>query len=169
MTYRSLRTPLLVAHIASSVGFLGAVAVFFCLAVAGFVASDGRLVNASYAVMPQVTWVVIVPLGAASLAVGVLQSALSPWGLFRHYWVIVKLAMTVVILGVLMVQTPTIDGLGEAGLRSAVADVDWALRFSVLLHSGVGLIALLVVLILSVVKPQGLTGWGGAHGMRRGV
>lgn len=106
MTYRSLRTPLLVAHIASSVGFLGAVAVFFCLAVAGFVASDGRLVNASYAVMPQVTWVVIVPLGAASLAVGVLQSALSPWGLFRHYWVIVKLAMTVVILGVLMVQTP---------------------------------------------------------------
>ena len=81
MSYRRLRTPLLVAHIASSVGFLGAVAVFFCLAVSGLVASDARLVNASYAVMPRITWFVIVPLAAASLAVGILQSVLSPWRL----------------------------------------------------------------------------------------
>jgi hypothetical protein len=160
MSYRRLRKPLLVAHIASSVGFLGAVAVFFCLAAAGLVASEVRLVNASYAVMPQVTWFVLLPLAAASLSVGILQSVLSPWGLVRHYWVLVKLAMTVIITGVLILQIGTIERLGNAGIQATVGNTDWAARYSVLLHSGAGLIALLVVLALSVAKPQGLTGWG---------
>jgi hypothetical protein len=159
MSYRRLHMPLLVAHIASSVGFLGAVAVFFCLAVSGLVASDGRLVNASYAIMPQITWFVIVPLAAVSLAVGVLQSLLSPWGLIRHYWVVVKFAMTVVIAGVLILQTGTIERLGDAGSQSAIGSAEWAARYSVLLHSGAGLVALLVTLVLSVAKPKGLTGW----------
>ncbi|UVC06847.1 hypothetical protein IHQ71_16485 [Rhizobium sp. TH2] len=163
MSYRRLRMPLLVAHIASSVGFLGAVAVFFCLAVSGLVASDGRLVNASYAVMPQITWFVIVPLAAVSLAVGVLQSLLSPWGLIRHYWVVVKFAMTVLITFVLMLQTNMIDGLGASASARELGVMHLSARYSVLLHSGVGMLALLVVLVLSVVKPKGTTGWGRIH------
>lgn len=159
MIYRRLRTPLLVAHIAMSVGFFGAVAVFFCLAVTGLMVSDVALANASYAVMPQITWSVILPLAAVSLIVGILQSVLSPWGLVRHYWVVVKLAMTVVIAGVLILQTGTIERLGDAGTQAAIESAGRAARYSVVLHSGVGLVALLVTLVLSVAKPKGLTGW----------
>lgn len=159
MTYRRLRTPLLVAHIATSVGFFGAVAVFFCLAVTGLMVSDVALANASYAVMPQITWSVILPLAAVSLIVGILQSVLSPWGLVRHYWVVVKLAMTVVIAGVLILQTGTIERLGDAGTQAAIESAGRAARCSVVLHSGVGLVALLVTLVLSVAKSKGLTGW----------
>jgi hypothetical protein len=162
MIYRRLRTPLLVAHIATSVGFFGAVAVFFCLALTGLVVSDVALANASYAVMPRITWSIIVPLAAVSLAVGVLQSVLSPWGLIRHYWVVVKFAMTIVIAGVLILQTGTIERLGEAGTQAAIGNAEWAARYSVLLHSGAGLVALLVTLVLSVAKPKGLTGWSRA-------
>jgi hypothetical protein len=159
MSRQSTRKALLVLHIATSVGFLGAVSVFFALAVTGMMVSDPGLANASYAVMPRVTWFVIVPLAAAALAIGILQSLLSPWGLVRHYWVIVKLAMTVLIAGVLMLQTSTIDRLGALAQQ---ADLGSALqaRYSVLFHSGAGIVALLVVLVLSVVKPRGLTGWG---------
>jgi hypothetical protein len=160
MTYRNLRTGLLVAHIATSVGFFGAVLVFFCLAVTGLLSAEYALANASYAVMPRITWFVIVPLAAVSLAVGILQSVLSPWGLVRHYWVLVKFGMTVVIAAVLLIQTPTIDHLGGEGIRSAAETMAWEARYSVVLHSGAGLVALLVVLILSVAKPKGHTGWG---------
>lgn len=163
MTYRNLRTGLLVAHIATSVGFFGAVLVFFCLAVTGLLSANHALANASYAVMPRMAWLVIIPLAGMSLALGVLQSVVSPWGLVRHYWVAVKLAITVVITAVLMVQTPTINRLGEAGARSAIGNADLSERFAVLVHSGAGLIALLAVLVLSVAKPKGLTGWGSAR------
>lgn len=163
MNYRRLRTPLLVAHIATSVGFLGAVAVFFCLALTGLMASDVALANASYAVMPRITWAVIVPLAAVSLAVGILQSALSPWGLIRHYWVVVKFTMTVVIAVVLVLQMGTIERLGDAGIRAAIGSAESSARYSVLLHSGAGLVALLVTLVLSVAKPKGSTGWSPAE------
>lgn len=160
LSYRSLRTSLLVVHLARSVGLFGAVLVFFCLALTGLLVAEPDLVNASYAVMPTITWSAEVPLAAASLAVGMVQSLTSPWGLIRHYWVVVKLAMTVFITSVVLIQTPTINRLGAAGIRSAAVTLDWEARYSVLVHSGAGLAALLVVLDLSIAKPRGLTGWG---------
>jgi hypothetical protein len=160
MSYRNLRTHLLVAHIATSVGFFGAVLVFFCLAVTGLSSAESSLANASYAVMSQIIWLVIVPLAVLSLAVGVLQSVRSPWGLARHYWVLVKLIMSVAITAVLLAQTPTIDRLGDAGMRAAISNADFGARYSVMVHSGAGLMVLLVVLILSVAKPSGRTPWG---------
>ena len=49
------RKSLLVVHIGTSVGFMGAVAVSFCLAVAGLVAGNDASAKAFYSVMPTVT------------------------------------------------------------------------------------------------------------------
>lgn len=153
------RKSLLVVHIGTSVGFMGAVAVFFCLAVAGLLAGSDTSANSFYAVMPTVTWWVILPLTFASIAVGTLQAALSPFGLVRHYWVVVKLAMTALITAVLMIQTPSIDGLGLIAESPEAMMGDIGARYSVVVHSGAGIATLAVVLVLSVVKPRGLTGW----------
>jgi hypothetical protein len=54
------------------------------------------------------TWIVIVPLSLAALLTGVVQSLGTPWGLFRHRWIVAKLALTVVATVLLLVHTQPI-------------------------------------------------------------
>lgn len=149
------RKTVLVFHVATSVGLIGAVSSFFLLALIGLV--DGAAV---YLAADAICRLAIVPLAIASLAIGVLQALVSPWGLFRHYWVVVKLITTATVLGVLLLQLPGISILA----RTPTADLDLAasltLRQSLVLHAGGGLAPLLLCLILSVFKPKVLTPYG---------
>ncbi|MEO7015083.1 MAG: DUF2269 domain-containing protein, partial [Leifsonia sp.] len=72
----------LTAHVTTSIGWVGAVAVFLALAVAGLTNQNAELVRSSYAVMGLIGWVVIVPLCFASFATGVISSLGTSWGLF---------------------------------------------------------------------------------------
>ena len=153
------RKMVLVLHVTSSVGFLGAVAGFLSLAVAGL-AVAGEMVAASvYPAMQVMTWYVIVPLAAASLIIGLIQSLGTPWGLIRYYWVIVKVVLTLVALGVLMMQTGTVDMLARAALEGTL-DQHAGQRFSMVLHGTGGVLVLLVATVLSVYKPRGVTAYG---------
>ncbi|TIS13650.1 MAG: DUF2269 domain-containing protein, partial [Mesorhizobium sp.] len=103
MTFNApLRKLVLLLHVISSVGFLGAVVTFLALAIIGL-SGDAEAQRSAYMVMPALTWGVIVPLAATTLTVGVVQSLGTPWGLFRYYWVIVKLVLTVIALIVLLI------------------------------------------------------------------
>ena len=86
-----LRKALLTMHIVSSVGMLGAVAAFLVLAMVGLSANE----PAVYSAMDLITRYALVPLAWASLLIGLLQSLATPWGLFRHYWIVAKLVLTV--------------------------------------------------------------------------
>lgn len=97
-----LRKFVLAAHVTSSVGSLGAVAVFLALAIAGLTSQDARMVRAAYLAMGMTAWYVILPLVLASLLIGLVQSLGTPWGLFRHYWVLAKLLLTVLVITVLL-------------------------------------------------------------------
>lgn len=90
-----LRKVALTAHITSSIGWFGAVAAFLALAIAGLFSQDRELVRAAYLVMGLTTWFVIVPLALVSLLSGVVSSLGTRWGLFRYYWVLLKLVLTV--------------------------------------------------------------------------
>ena len=74
----------LTAHVASSVGWFGAVAAFLALAVVGLTSADSQTIRAVYLVMESVAWLTLVPLAFASLLTGVVQSLGTVWGLFRH-------------------------------------------------------------------------------------
>lgn len=149
----------LVLHVTSSVGFMGAVAAFLALAVTGATTSDSGLAAGAYFAMPIVTWNVIVPLAFASLAIGIIQLLGTPWGLFRYYWVIIKLMLTLVAVAVLMLQTQTVDALGAAARAGTLASYSGA-KFSMMLHGTGGLVVLIIANVLSVYKPRGLTGYG---------
>lgn len=153
------RKLILVLHISSSVGFMGAVAAFLALAITGAGTTDTALAAGAYLAMPLVTWNVIVPLAFASLLIGVIQSLGTPWGLLRHYWVIIKLALTIVAVAVLMLQTEMVDALSAAARLGQLAEYGGA-RFSMMLHGTGGLIVLAVANVLSVYKPRGLTSYG---------
>src|SRR6266508_3538961 len=113
-----LRKFALTAHVISSVGLLGAIAGFLALAVAGLTSQTDQMVRAAYLAMDLIARFVIVPLAFASLLVGLIQSLGTPWGLFRHYWVLVKLLLTVLATIVLLVKMPLI---GYAARLSAEA------------------------------------------------
>jgi hypothetical protein len=99
-----LRKFALTAHVVSSVGLLGAIASFLALAVAGLTSHNGQMVCAAYLAMDLIARFVILALAFGSLLTGLIQSVGTPWGLFRHYWVLAKLLLTVFATIVLLVK-----------------------------------------------------------------
>jgi hypothetical protein len=156
-----LRKFVLTAHIVSSVGLLGAVAGFLALAIAGLTSRNGQLVGAAYLAMELIAWFVIVPLAFASLLTGIVQSLGTPWGLFRHYWVLTKLLLTVFVTVVLLLQMNLVGSMAVVAAETALSSDDHRLaRISLVVHAGGGLLVLLVPAALSVFKPWGRTRYG---------
>ena len=156
-----LRKFALTAHVTSSVGWLGAVAVFLALAVAGLVSQDVQTVRAVYLAMELTTWFVIVPLSLASLLTGLVQSLGTAWGLFRHYWVLVKFLITILATVILLVHTQPIGILADIAREAMVSDADVGrLQIQLVADAGAALLALIVATTLSVYKPRGLTPYG---------
>jgi hypothetical protein len=149
----------LTVHVAASVGWLGAVAVFLGLAVIGLTSQDDQTVRGAYLVMEPAAWFVMVPLAVASLLTGLVQSLGSTWGLFRHYWVLFKLLINVFATIVLLVYMETLSFLADvAGDPSA--DLELVRDSSPLLHAGAAFLLLLMATTLAVYKPRGLTPYG---------
>jgi hypothetical protein len=156
-----LRKFALTAHVTSSVGWLGAVAGFLALAVAGLTSQDAQLVRAAYVAMEATGWFVLVPLSLASLFTGLVQSLVTPWGLFRHYWVLAKLLINVFATVVLLMYMQTLDYFaGVAAETASSGDLGGLRSPSPVLHAGAALLLLLVATTLAVYKPRGITPYG---------
>lgn len=149
----------LTLHVATSVGFPGAVAAFLALATVGATTSEIEVARASYVAMATLTWAVIVPLAAASLMLGLVQSLGTPWGLVRYYWIVVKLVLTVIAAAVLLLQLKTIDTLAAAALTGDLGALTGS-RYGMIGHAAGGLAVLIVAIVLSVFKPRGMTRYG---------
>lgn len=163
-----LRKAALVAHVTSSVGWMGAVFVFLVLAVAGVASDDEQSVRAAYIAMGLATTYVIVPFALATVVTGVAQSLGTHWGLLRHYWVIIKLVVTVAATTVLLLKVGSIHRLADLAAASpGELDAAAADRSSLVVHAGGGLLVLLVPMALSVYKPRGVTRRGRRHLLRR--
>ena len=156
-----LRKLALTAHVTSSVGWLGAVAGFLALAVSGLTSQDAQMVRAAYLAMELTGWLVIVPLSLASLLTGLVQALGTVWGLFRHYWVVAKLLITVLATIVLLVHMQPIGHIADAVARATLAGGELrGLRIQLVVDAGAALAVLLVATALSVYKPRGMTRYG---------
>jgi hypothetical protein len=161
-----LRKLVLAAHVTTSVGSLGAVVVFLVLAIIGVISQDDQTVRAVYIANGLIAWSIILPLLLASLMIGVVQALATPWGLFRHYWVLAKLMLTIVTLYVLLQQMDGISRVADVAAQMPLSGTDLlGLRRSIRLHAVGGMVVLLVLVGLSIYKPRGLTlyGWRRQH------
>jgi hypothetical protein len=155
------RKAALVTHVVTSVGWLGAVAAFLALAVTAVRTGDAGTQRALYIAMDVLGYAALVPLSLASFGSGLLQSLSTPWGLFRHWWVIAKLAISVFATGILLLYTSTLRMLGDAAASPGLADDRLMLpSTSPVVHAAGALVFLLVAAALSVFKPKGLTRYG---------
>jgi hypothetical protein len=151
----------LTAHVAFSVGWLGAVLAFLGLSIVGLTSENAATVRGVYLVMEPAGRLVLVPLAFASLLTGIVQSLGTPWGLFRHYWVVFKLIINVFATFVLMIYLETFRVMAATAADPAT-DLSAVRNVSPALHSVLALIVLLVATVLAVYKPRGMT----PHGQR---
>jgi hypothetical protein len=145
------RKLLLTVHVAGSVGLLGVDGTVLALGVAGLRGSDPRTV---YPAADLLGGALLVPLALAALVSGVTLGVLTPWGLLRHWWVAVKLALTAAgAVLALVVLTPA---LGDAARAALTGDaLPTAQRLELVRDAGAASVVLLTTVALSVHKPFG--------------
>jgi hypothetical protein len=144
----------------SSLGWAGAVAVFVVLDIAALTSTDPQFRRILWLALQAAAWSLLVPLAFASLLTGVVLALGTVWGLFRHYWVIFKLVLTLIATVVLVLYTQTISSVAGMAVDPAMSGVELP---SALLHTGGGLVVLLLTTILAIYKPRGMT----RHGQRK--
>lgn len=160
----ALRKFVLTAHVTSSVGWLGAVAGFLALALAGLTSEDAQMVRAAYLAMELTCWFVIVPLSLASPLTGLVQSLGTAWGLFGHYWVLAKLLITIPASIILLLHVPSISRIADVAAATTLSSADLGgLRIQLVANAGAAMLVLLVTTTLSVYKPRGMTAYGRSH------
>lgn len=147
-------------HLVVSVGWIGALSAYLALDVTTVTSSDPGTLRAAYAGMDLIVSTVIVPLAIATLATGIIISLGTRWGLFRHYWVVISLALTIVATVVLLFETRTVAALAQVAADPDTTAEELARLSSTLVHSIGGLVVLLAVLVLNVYKPRGVTRYG---------
>lgn len=162
-----LRKAALAVHLAVSVGWIGAIAAYLALDLAAATSADPAMLRAAYLGMGLIAGSVIVPLALGTLVTGLVVSLGTKWGLLRHWWVLVSLALTVFATVVLLVETGTIAAYAAVAADPGATEADLRSMGSTLVHSAGGSIVLLAVLVLNVYKPPGLTPYGWHKQQRR--
>ena len=151
-----LRKLALTVHVGTSVAFPGAVGCFLALAAVGLMSNDIATARAAYAAMDLITSTVVVPLCLAALVTGLISSLGTAWGLFRYWWIVLKLVGTLASTIILIVHLRPIGVMAIAATPTQLAGT----QLQLLLAAGAALAALALFLALSIYKPRGLTLYG---------
>jgi Na+/phosphate symporter len=160
-----LRRAILATHLALSVGWIGAILAYLPFDLVTATSDEPASLRAAYAAMSLIAGAVIRPLAIGAFLTGIVVSLSTTWGLVRHWWVAISLLMTALATIVLLIEIETIEAYAAvAADPAATADRLQGLG-STLVHSVGGLLVLLVVLVMNVYKPRGLTpyGWRKQH------
>lgn len=158
MMKAGMRKFALSVHLTFSVGWIGAVLAYLALGVGAISSEDVQSVRAAWTAMELTGWYVIVPLALASWLTGLVMALGTKWGLFRHYWVLVSFVLTTFAVVILLLHMPTVSAMADLAQEAEGADL--AALGGDLSHPGIGLVVLLVVQVLNLYKPQGLTRYG---------
>ena len=151
----------LTAHVTSSVGWIGAVAGFLALALAGLTSHDDQTVRAAYLALELIGWFVIVPLSFVSPLTGLIQALGTTWGLFRHYWVLIKFLITIPATLLLLLHMQPVGHLARVVADTTLARGELAgLRIQLAADAGAAVVVLLIATTLSIYKPRGMTSYG---------
>ncbi|HEX2028757.1 MAG TPA: hypothetical protein VHF25_12255 [Nitriliruptorales bacterium] len=156
----ALRRFALTVHLIVSVGWIGALAAYLALDLAVTTSQSHGTLRAGYLAMELITLQVIVPLAVASLLTGLVMALGTKWGLFRHYWVIISLLLTVFAVLVLLSEARVVSALAAVAGDPGTSPDDLRALPGTLVHSMGGLVVLFVVTVLNIYKPRGMTRYG---------
>ena len=148
------RRGLLIAHVLSSVGWFGVAGAVLFLLVLAQGSTDDAFAHACYRAVETSLWLTV-PLAAVSGVSGIVLGLGTPWGVAKHWWVVLKeIAFVPLVVTDLLVVGPSVHDAarGMSGGRL----LDPAIAHCVVLA---------LATVISIVKPFGRT----PKGRRRGV
>jgi hypothetical protein len=142
------RRLLILIHVAVAVSVLGVDVVLIALGLAGYTTNPETTYPAAQLIGQRVLW----PLALASLATGVTVALVGPYGLFRFWWVTIKLLVTLALTGLLaFVLLPALTAAAQAAAAGeALAE---SRQLMLVLGPIVSSALLLTNIALAVFKP----------------
>jgi hypothetical protein len=161
---RRSRKAVLTVHLIASVGWIGADLALLVLAIVALTSDTPRVGQAAAMAMAFLaTWVSGV-LSVSALLSGILLSLATPWGLFRHTWVVVSLIGNLVTaLLVNFALGPLYRGIENlvlaAPATTPVADIIGPQQVQLIAPPCVAFVVLTAVTIINVYKPWGRISW----------
>jgi hypothetical protein len=161
----AVRKLTITAHVTFSVGWLGAVAAFLVLSIAGLTSHDAEVVRGAYLSMDLISRFIIIPMCFAALVTGLLQALGTPWGLFRYYWIVLKFGLAVFATFALLIHQFGVMAKAAKRVSGAAAETLFSpdfgpLKTELVRAPSLAIVLLLVVATLGVYKPWGLTRYG---------
>lgn len=166
-----LRKSVMVLHIISGIGWMGADVAIFLLLLTGLTTNDGETAAACYIAVGVFVPIAVPILSLSMLASGILLGWGTKWGLLRYWWVFVKLviALTMTVL-VFASLVPGINDLEVAFVTGAsadsVRDSTGSAREQLMYPPIVSFLLLGFAVILSIFKPWKRTPWADGRGSR---
>ena len=148
----------LAVHLTFSVGWIGAALAYVALGVAARSSEDTQTVRSSWIAMETIGWYVIVPLALGSLLTGLVMALGTKWGLIRYYWVLFAFVLTTLATVVLLLHMPDVTSVTDVARRADGTALDQL--GGDLLHATLGVAVLVVILVLNIYKPPGMTRYG---------
>jgi hypothetical protein len=101
-------------------------------------------------------WFIIVPFCLGSLITGIVQATFTKWGLFRHYWIVLKLFLTIGATALLLLHIQPISILAMAAQYPSFSNSQHAEQIiNLATKAGAAIMLLLFTTTISVYKPWG--------------
>jgi hypothetical protein len=157
---RKGRKALLLFHVLTSVSWIGVDLVMGVLAFRGLTGDDPAEMAVIYRALEMFCFPLLLTLGLLSLGSGLWLGLGTRFGLVRYWWVVVKLAITLVLLTLVLVLLR--PGLAEGAAQAAMVDASLPerltdVRASMIFPPIVSTTTLAFVTWLAVYKPWGVT------------
>ena len=89
---------------ATAVSVLGTDLVLLVLGISSVGGADPRTIYPAADLIA--TWL-LAPLAILALGTGVMLGLITHWGLFRYWWVTIKLTLTAILTGVIFCSSPS--------------------------------------------------------------
>lgn len=158
------RKGITVLHAISGIGWMGVDIALLVLLYTARTSDDTALVVSGFNAIRIIVPVAVPPLSLIILITGLLLGLGSSWGLFRYWWVLVKLClsliMTVLVFtslvpGVNQLATLDLSAVSADAVRASLGDLPTQMLFPPV----VSFLMLGIATILSIYKPWRRTPW----------
>jgi uncharacterized membrane protein len=159
-----LRKALLVLHIVTAVSWMGVDIALFILLMTARTTDDPALVVSGFQAIRMIVPAAVPPLSLGILVTGILLGLGTRWGLLRHWWVLVKLLLSLVMTFLVFFSlVPAVNSMavglpGDMSADAMRASLG-ALPTMLLFPPVVSFLMLGTAAILSVFKPWQRTPW----------
>jgi hypothetical protein len=152
MLTSQLRRIVLTVHVLATVGLFGADLVLLTLGISGASGSDPRTV---YPAAHLVGAWVVAPLATIALVSGLTLGTFTRWGLVKHWWIAIKLAITAVLTTlVYLVLLPKLGSVAGAAHSSSAGLVETSDRTLLAIIPAAGSALLALNVVLAIYKPR---------------